>query len=333
MSWYGDIGSGIAGGFSGLFGGGGGPGNADYAPGSRFASGSRAEQADAERRGVPVGSITDQTGQPAPWQFSDPTRRSLLDQQASLGGRFGDASQANYGQLGARGNASLDALQRQANGYDSVSAEQLRQALQQNQAQQMSMAQGGNPQDATSRARTAAIQSARLGSGLAGQQAVAGLQERNQAQGQYSQLLQGLRGQDLQGSLGGRQAAITGYGGNQPAPAPEKSGFEKYGPAIIGGIAAASDRRLKTDVKDGDAGADKMLNALRSFTYRYKDEDKHGKGERTGIMAQDLERAGIKHAVVDTPDGKMVHGAHLATANTAMLAALRRRVEKIEKGR
>ncbi len=76
-----------------------------------------------------------------------------------------------------------------------------------------------------------------------------------------------------------------------------------------------------------------MLNALRSFSYRYKDEDKYGKGERTGIMAQDLERAGIKHAVIDTPSGKMVHGAHLATANTAMLAALRRRVERIEKER
>lgn len=258
-------------------------------------------------------------------------RAPLLDKQSEAAGSFADSSQANYNALGARGATSLDQLQRQANGQNSVSAEQLRQGLQQNQAAQMSMAQGGAPQDAASRARTASIQSARLGSGLAGQQAVAGLQERNQAQGQYAQLLQGLRGQELQGSLGGRQAAITGYGGGQPAPPPEKSKVEKFGPAIIGGIAALSDRRLKTDVKDGSADADKMLNALRSFTYRYKDEDKHGKGARTGIMAQDLERAGIKHAVINTRGGKMVHGAHLATANTAMLAALRRRVEKIEK--
>lgn len=275
----------------------------------------------------------DQTGQPLPWNLNDDSRKDLLSQQAALGGKFADQSEKNYATLGQQGYRLLGDLRNQASGQNSVSAEQLRQALQQNQAQQMSMAQGGNPQDATSRARTAAIQSARLGSGLAGQQAVAGLQERNQAVSQAGQLVQGLRGQDLQGSLGGRQAAITGYGGGGPAQ-PEKSDIERYGPAAIGAIGAAfSDRRLKTDVRDGDAGANKMLNALRSFTYRYKDEDKHGKGERTGTMAQDLERAGIKHAVIDTPDGKAIHGGHLATANTSMLVALRRRVEKIEKGR
>lgn len=260
-------------------------------------------------------------------------RIPLLNQQAAAAGGFADTSQASYNGLGARANASLDALERQSLGQNSVSAEQLRQSLGQSQAAQASFAQGGNPQDATARARTAALQMGRQQSGLAGQQAVAGLQERNQAQGQYAQMLQGLRGQDLQGTISGRQSAIQGYGGGQPDPEKEKSKIEKFGPAIIGGIAAASDRRLKTDVKDGDAGADKMLNALRSFSYRYKDEGKYGKGERTGIMAQDLERAGIKHAVIDTPSGKMVHGAHLATANTAMLAALRKRVEKIEKER
>jgi hypothetical protein len=266
-------------------------------------------------------------------------RKQLLYEQALKSGRFADQGEANYNADTLQGRMALAGLRRQALGQDSVSAEQLRQALGQNLAAQRSLAAGAAPQDAAGAARTAAIQSARLGSGLAGQQAVAGLQERNQAQQQYGALLQGIRGQDLNASLGSRQNANTGYGAAN-AGAPQPSWIQQWGPAITAGLGAyaqynkggtaASDRRLKTEVKDGDATANKMLDALRAFSYRYKDEDAHGEGKQLGVMAQDLKSAGLKQAVIDTPGGMYVHGAKLAGANTAMIAALHRRLSKVE---
>src|SRR6187399_344135 len=188
-------------------------------------------------------------------------RKELLYGQAAGAGTFADRGEQGYGQLGAQGQLALQGLRAQSLGQNSVSAEQLRQGLQQNQAAQMSMAAGASPQNVAMAARTAAIQSGRLGAGLAGQQAIAGLQERNQAQQQYGQLLQALRAQELQAALQSRQSAMGGYGAAQ-AGAPEKSWLEKYGPAIQSGFSAAtaaSDRRLKTDIKDGDESANKAV--------------------------------------------------------------------------
>lgn len=260
-------------------------------------------------------------------------RKKKLSQQSLLAGRFANDAQRNYTEQTARGYQALRALQRQASGQDSISAEQLRQGLQQNLAAQRSLAAGASPRNSALAARTAAIQSGRLGAGLAGQQALAGLQERQQAEQQYAQLLQGLRSQDLNAALTSRGQALGGYGAANAGPQP-KSFIEEYGPAIQG-IASAyassrSDRRAKTDIKDGSEAADEAIRALDSYTYRYKDEERDGKGTRLGIMAQDLEKAGLGHAVFDTPTGKMVHGAHLATANTAMISALGRRLAKLE---
>jgi hypothetical protein len=260
-------------------------------------------------------------------------RKQLLYDQARVSSGFADQAQGGYQDYGRQAQPVLDQLRRQANGQDSVSAEQLRQGLQQNVAAQRSLAAGAAPRNTAMAARTAAIQSGRLGAGMAGQQAIAGIQERQSANQSYGNLLGNLRGQDLQAALGGRQNAMSGYAA-QNAGQPEKSGIEKFGPAAIGALGAIfSDRRLKTDVRDGGEQADAMLSALRrASTYRYKDE-KNGEGEHLGPMAQDLERAGSR-AVVDTPRGKMVNGARLASENTAMLAALRDRVAKLEgKGR
>lgn len=296
----------------------------------------------AQRLFVPLGGNVDNSN--APWwdlggmiqgdqertDAANQQRQKLLYDQAQQAGAFAGQGQASYTNLGNQGTGALAALQARANGQSSVSAEQLRQGLQQNLAAQRSLAAGASSRDSAMAARTAAMQSARLGAGLAGQQAIAGLQERNQAQDQYGHLLGALRGQDLQAALGARQTAIQGYGANN-AGTPEKSGLEKYGPTIASVAAlAASDRRLKDDVRDGDEDANKMLDGLRAWSYRYKDGERFGAGERTGVMAQDLERAGIGHAVVDTPEGKMVHGAHLSTANTAMIAALHKRLAAVE---
>lgn len=293
----------------------------------------------AERLFVPLGGNVNNDN--APWwdiggnlqkdpgAAAEAQRKQQLYGQAQRAGGFADQAQQSYNQYGQQGQGALSGLQAVANGQNSVSAEQLRQGNQQAMAQQQSMAAGAAPQDQAGAARTAMIQMGRSSSGLAGQQAIAGLQERNQAQGQYGQLLQGLRGQDLNATLGSRQTAVTGYGAAD-AGAPEKSNIDKYGNAIIGGLASVfSDRRLKKNIRDGDDAANRAIKGMKSYLFGYKDEA-HGKGDQVGVMAQDLERAGLGHAVIDTPRGKMVHGAKLATANTGMIAAMGRRLAALE---
>lgn len=276
--------------------------------------------------GAVTGAIFNDPGSDAEKQ-----RKELLYQQAAAAGGFAQQGQQGYKQLGQRATGALDYLQGQTQGQNSVSAEQLRQGLAQNQAQQMSMAAGASPQNSAMAARTAAMQMGRLGAGLSGQQAIAGLQERNQAMQQYASLLEALRQQELQAALQSRANAMQGYGA-QNAGTPEKSNVEKYGPMVrdaLSAFAAKSDRRAKTDIKDGDEAANKAISGLGAYLYKYKDE-RDGKGERLGVMAQGLEKAGLGHAVIDTPQGKIVHGAHLATATAAMVGALGRRLAKLE---
>lgn len=277
-----------------------------------------------------AGGIKKITGMDDPGADAEKKRRELLYGQAGASAGFADQAQGNYNALGARGQGALDYLQGQMQGQNSVSAEQLRQALQQNLAAQSSYAAGASPRNAAMAARTAAIQSARLGAGMSGQAALAGLQERNQAAQLYGQQIGQMRGQDLNAALQGRQSALAGYGAYNTPLTPEKSWLEKYGPAITGGIAAASDRRLKTDIRDGEDDVNKAIEGVRAYVFKYKGK-KYGKGKQVGVMAQDLERAGLEHAVIDTPEGKMVHGAKLATANTAMIAALGKRLAQVEK--
>jgi hypothetical protein len=144
---------------------------------------------------------------------ADQAKMDRLNGVGSAGLGFAGTTQGNYNQLTGRLNGSLDALQATANGQNSVSAEQLRQGQMQNLAQQQSLAAGASPMNSAMAARTAANNIARLGYGLSGQQAVAGLQERQQAQQAYAQMLGQARGQDLQGTLGGYGVATSAYGG------------------------------------------------------------------------------------------------------------------------
>lgn len=146
-------------------------------------------------------------------QPSDKAKQDRLNNVGADGQLFGEQAADNYAAMTGRLNGSLDDLQAQAQGKNSVSALQLSQANQQNLAQQRSMAAGAGPNNQAMAARTGAMQMGRLGSGLAGQQAVAGLQERNQAQQNYGNLLGAARGQDAQAAIGGYNAATGAYGG------------------------------------------------------------------------------------------------------------------------
>lgn len=373
--------------------------------------------------------IMAQTGQPMPAGIGDEMRQHLLSQQAGLAGQFADQGQKGFAQYGQQAQGALDALQRQANGQNSVSAEQLRQALGQQLSQQRSFAAGASPHNAAGAARTAAIQMGRASTAMAGQQATAGLAERNAAQSQYGSMLQGMSSQQLQAALSGRQNALGGYGagaygGNQPsvvtqaipavaaafaaaasdralktniapgdaaanaamgalpssssaspnatgldsfynqiaaapvvppvrwgfastpgssfAPAPTPDPSAPAGPswlqrfaagaaAGLGAPRAYSDRLLKRDIKPGDDKANAAIDGLRPYTYAYKDPAL-GAGPQVGVMAQDLQAAGLGQAVVRTPIGLAIDPGKLSGANTAMIAALGRRVAELEGG-
>ncbi len=276
---------------------------------------------------------------PTSWNWSgafgigsgDPSNqdRANIGANAAQANAMGAQGAANYGNDRLGMQATQGYLRDQMMGKNSVSAEQLKQALGQNQAAQQSMAAGAAPGNAAMAARTAAMQMGHQGAGLAGQQAVAGLQERNQAAGQLGQMQLGQSGQDINAGLGGFNAANQGYG--QALGNPQKTWGGMLGGAL-GGLSAGlvkSDQRAKTDITDGEGDADKAISGLRAFSYRYKDE-KNGKGKQFGIMAQDLEGAGLGHAVIDTPSGKYVDGAKAATAGLALVAALGKRVQKLE---
>ncbi len=136
---------------------------------------------------------------------------------------MGQTGQANYNRLGTALNDQHGYMQRIARGEESVSAKQLADALQQNLGAQQSMAAGAAPQNAAMAGLHASRNAMNLGAGLAGQQAVAGIQERQAAQDALTRALLAQRGQD-QGS------AMGGYQNMQPGA----SWLDRFGGAVMG---------------------------------------------------------------------------------------------------
>lgn len=94
---------------------------------------------------------------------------------------------------------------------------------------------------------------------------------------------------------------------------------------------AASDRRVKQDIKPGDKTVKDFLAELEPYDYEYKDK-KHGTGRRTSVMAQDLEKSKLgKQFVSETTEGtKYVdYGKGLGTI-LASVAHLNKELEKLK---
>ena len=265
-----------------------------------------------------------------------------LKGQSGYAGDFADVGQRGYGRMTGEMDRDREFLRGQQRGENSVSAEQLRQGLQQQYGMAQSQAAGARPGSAPMAARTAMMGAGRAGSAMAGQQALAGLQERNMAAQQLAQLNQAQRAQDLQAALQARQNALQGYGQLEQSRTSRYAadmgvpsmGERAFGMgAGIAGLAMTSDKRAKKDIEPADDDADRLLRGLKAYRYKYKRPDRDGDGPQLGIMAQDLERAGLRQAVIDTPRGKVVHGAKLAGALAAMMPGINRRIEKLESGK
>lgn len=231
------------------------------------------------------------------------------------------AQQAAQAQSARGGNSALamrNAARNQAD-LGLAGAGQAAQAQQTDQLtanQQLAGIYGGMyGQDASVAAQNAQLaQQAQL----ANQQST--LQQRNLALGAYNQ------------QLGWDQAQTNADIARVQAQQNAKGGFGDFAGAIGGIIGNFSDVRLKNNVADGQGQAMQAVNSLAPLTYAYNDQSM-GQGPQLGTTAQDLERAGLAHTVIDTPQGKMVDGGKLSTANTAMIAALGNRLAMLENSR
>lgn len=274
----------------------------------------------------------------------DPTNadRAQLEGVGFGANAFAGTTAANYGQQNQALNNTYgnmaqtqDYLRGQMMGQNSVSAEQLRQGQQSNIAAQRSLAASAAPQNSAMAARTAANNTAKLGYGMSGQQATAGLQERNQAAQNLASSQQGMgqlqataRGQDANATNGAYGVAGTAYGNTIQNG--QKYGISGAMGGGAGGFASLfSDERLKKNIKGADADSKQTLGKLNAYRFDYKDE-KHGKGNQLGVMAQELEKAGLGHVIEEKSEGKAVNTGRLSLANTAMLASIHKRLSAVE---
>lgn len=126
------------------------------------------------------------------------------------------------------------------------------------------------------------------------------------------------------------QAQIGAYQAQSKAPGAIGAITSAAGP--IAAIASMfSDERLKKNVSDARSEIDEMLDALSPKSYDYKDE-RHGKGRRAGIMAQDmLKSTAGRRLVDDTPDGLMLDVNKTLSAVLASSARLNERLRNMEK--
>jgi len=180
----------------------------------------------------------------------DASKRSRLNGVGNNVGIFADDAHVQYQQHNARLDGALNDLQARANGQNSISALQLHQSLQQNLAAQRSLQAGAGRGNAGMAARQASMNSARMGYGLAGQQALAGLAERAQAQDAYGSLLSNSRGQDITGALGGYNAQTSAYAGGlngQSTP----NAMAQWAPVVAAGAAGIRDWNSQQDKEKG----------------------------------------------------------------------------------
>ena len=72
-----------------------------------------------------------------------------------------------------------------------------------------------------------------------------------------------------------------------------------------------------------------ILNQIQPYSYNYKEEI-NSPGKKVGVMAQDIEKAGLGSMDTNTSVGKMIDGDQLSGAAMAMIKNLHERIKRIE---
>jgi hypothetical protein len=267
--------------------------------------------------------------------------------QVGMGNDFRSAQMQQLGQLQGLASGQMPTA-----GELAVRRQAAQQVAQQQAA--MRMARGG---DAVLAQRAGAGQIAGIGINAQGAAQRAALEGQGQAQGLLTQAAGQGRGQDMQVQIANMDAQLkqmgmddqtrlaylsqlTGMDAAQlQAYVAAKTGQQQMQGALLSGLGQGaskaavgmfSDERLKTDIADADEDVDAMLDALVAKRYRYKDQ-KHGEGERVGIMAQHMRqsRAGAD-VTFDTDEGIALDVNKAISAALASVARLNKRLRAVE---
>lgn len=273
----------------------------------------------------------------------------LLGRQAAMMG--GNIQQQAAGQAATmQANQSLAAMQAQA-GQQAAMAGTAQNQIGNQSANTQALANMANQQvgqAATINQQVAGLGATQIGQQQAQQQAAAnlasqqvsqqaaGIQNQNAA-AQNAQSLAQQNQQTLINAMNQHNSnQVSNMGSQNSANASvsqvtaDKQGDFFNGVLKGASTAAMSDKNNKEDIKDGEQSVEQFLESLKPSSYNYKDT-KYGKGEQTGVMAQDLEKTSAgKAMVVDTPEGKMVdYGKGFGTI-TAAVASLHDRIKELE---
>ncbi|MGL4527299.1 MAG: tail fiber domain-containing protein [Aestuariivirga sp.] len=266
----------------------------------------------------------------------------------------GPQEQARQGLMDLTGRLGAVASGQQAGAGELAVNRQIGQA----NAAQMSAARAARGANSALASRNAARNQADIGLAGAGQAAAAQLQDQQSANAQLGQTFGQIRQGDIDIAVENMRAKLAQAGMNdqqQIAAIGQQLGWDQarinaelqraaiaagdkgmlpgllQAGAQAGATFAASDERLKKDIRDGGDDADEMMRQLRPRSYRYKDESKWGSGERLGIMAQDLKRSKMGALTMIPVDDEGHMGFDLGKAASAALASVARLDERLRK--
>jgi hypothetical protein len=223
----------------------------------------------------------------------------------------------------------------------SVSEMQFQKAMQDLSKQQLGAAASARGMSNAGLAQREAMQAGKeAGIDLGAQSAIAKEQEIRSANEQLMRQAAAQRGVALGAAQSNLEAGLAGsrmrseFIGSLAASAAKVAGGG-------GGAAGAnSDVSLKENMnqseKSGSEMVEEFLNALKSYTYNYKDKENNGQknpdGKVTSVMAQDLEKSKLgKQMVTEGPEGKMVDYGQGMAPLFAAIAELNQRTKKLEK--
>lgn len=122
-----------------------------------------------------------------------------------------------------------------------------------------------------------------------------------------------------------------GFTNNVPTPTNTNPVLTVTPQTLNTGNLLTSDETEKENIQPAKADLRDFMQQIGAHNYTYKDQ-KHGVGQFTSPMAQELERTKLgKQAVVETPEGKMVDYRRLGGVNLAASSVLYQEQEKMKK--
>ena len=145
-----------------------------------------------------------------------------------------------------------------------------------------------------------------------------------------------MRGQDM----GLAQIESSEKLARKQAQAQREAAYIGTAGTLFSTLMAASDINAKENIEKRDIGkalaGDRLtdfLNSLDTYNYNYKEPEKHGEGEQTSVMAQDLEKSDIgQKAVSEDIEGiKRVDYSKLLPEMLAANVDANKRISELEK--